>query len=306
MANLRQIVDPPSFTPLPFGLLSVMEMPQATDVHWQQGINFEPACGVGSSVGSLTYSDCIVVTGSGGAPPPPPQLAANFTAITRGAQPFTVFTEFDCSTVGLVNAQAIAERALSAAEPWQVERAFWTGVAANQNVVYPHLAANAQVLDATGILLQPAAVNVTGVSGDLLNVATGLGLLEEALGNCYDGVGVIHVPQALTPTLDAWGLIKSSGPVMKTLNGNKVAIGSGYPGTSPAGATRTSNTEWIYATGNVFGYRSPVRVRSPEASAASLDRATNTRRMIADRTYVIAWDCCLFAAQVSLGVPKGT
>lgn len=312
MANFRQIVDPPSFTPLPFGLLSAMEMPTPQPDHWAQGITYESMCGINvSGVGSSTYDECLVVTGTGFAPPAPPDIAANVDQVLRGALPFTVYVEFDCATVGLQNAQGLAERALAMAEPWQVERAFWTGTAGGQPVVYPHLAANTQVLDSTGILLQTAAVNVSGfgsigVTGDLYNVETALGMLEGALANCYDGVGVIHVPQLLVPTLDAWGIIKQQGPVMKTLNGNKVAVGAGYPGTGPDGAVRPGNSVWMYATGNVFGYRSDVRVRAPGNSASSLDRATNTRRMIAERTYVIGWDCCHFAVQTALGVPRGT
>jgi hypothetical protein len=313
VANLRQIVDPPSFTPLSFGLLSAMEMPTPAPAHWQQGITYEPLCGVNvSGVGALTYDEYFVITGVGGAPPPPPDMVTgNVSQITRGAFPFTTFVEFDCSTVGLIGAQRLAEQALSMAEPWQVERAFWTGMAGGQPVVYPHLAANAQLLDTTGILVQTAAVNVTGVSsvgitGDLVNVETALGLLEGALANCYNGVGTIHVPQLLVPTLDAWGIIRQQGPMMKTLNGNKVAVGAGYPGTGPDGSARAGNTCWMYATGNVFGYRSDVRVRAPDTSPSSLDRATNTRKMIAERTYVIGWDCCHFAVQTALGVPRGT
>jgi hypothetical protein len=291
-----------------------METPTPAPDHWQQGITYEPTCSSSTTfLGALTYDECLVVTGVGAAPPAPPDFSNNITAATRGAQPFTTYVEFDCSTVGLQDAQGIAERALAMAEPWQVERAFWTGLAGGQPVVYPHLAATAQVLDVTGIVLQTAATNVavTGVgsvsvTGDLLNIETALGLLEAALANCYGGVGVIHVPQLLVPTLDAWGIIRQQGAVMKTLNGNKVAIGAGYPGSGPDGAARSGNSCWMYATGNVFGFRSDVRVRAPDSSAASLDRATNTRKMIAERTYVIGWDCCLFAVQTAMGVPRGT
>jgi hypothetical protein len=288
-----------------------MEMPTPQPTHWAQGVTYSPMCGA-NTLGGLIYDECLVVTGVGGAPPPPTDMTTNqVQSSPRGAQPFTTFVEFDCSTVGNETAQASAEQALAMAEPWQVERAFWSGLAGGQPVVYPHLAANAQLVDATGILLQTAAVNVTGASsvgvvGDLINVETALGLLEQALGNCYNGVGVIHVPELLLPTMDAWGIVRQQGPIMKTLNGNKVAVGAGYPGTGPDGSARAGNTCWMYATGNVFGYRSDVRVRAPGNAASSLDRATNTRRMIAERTYVIGWDCCHFAVQTALGVPRGT
>jgi hypothetical protein len=51
----------------------------------------------------------------------------------------------------------------------------------------------------------------------------------------------------------------------------------------------------------VFGYRSDVfatQVRD------SLDRAENTVEMLAERTYVMAWECCHMAALINLGVPE--
>jgi hypothetical protein len=304
MTGQRQIVDAPSYSPTPFGLMTTVEWVTSSDPHWQNGITYSPMCGAGS-LGATTFDECIAVTGTGDAPPP--QAFANTVTHTpRGATSFVAMTEFDCAPIGNDQAQKIATDALAMAEPWQVERAFWTGVASGQSVVFPHLAANAQTLDATGILLQSAATTVTGVGETAPhNIDLALGLLEEALGNCYGGIGVIHVPELLLPTMDAWGVIKKVGAVMYTTNGNKIAVGGGYPGTSPAGVARGSSATWIYATGNVFGYRSQVRVRAPQGAQA-FDRSTNTMKMIAERTYVLGWDCCHFAIQSNVGVPKGT
>jgi hypothetical protein len=217
--------------------------------------------------------------------------------------------EFDCAPVGNEQAQSIATKALNMAEPWQVERAFWSGIAGDQHIVYPHLAANEELFDPNDetILLQTAATIVTGSSeDDALNIEQALGELEQALADCYGGVGVIHVPELLLPTMDAWGVIKQVGPVMKTANGNKIAVGGGYPGTSPAGSSRNApSTCWMYITGNVFGYRSDIRVRAPQGAEA-FDKSSNTMKMIAERTYVLGWDCCHFAVQANVGVPKGT
>jgi hypothetical protein len=60
----------------------------------------------------------------------------------------------------------------------------------------------------------------------------------------------------------------------------------------------------MYATGAVFYFRGDVMV-NPRAE--SLDRSVNTVKMIAERTYVLGWDCCHFAVQTSLGgIPTGT
>jgi hypothetical protein len=250
-------------------------------------------------MGQLTYDECISVTGSGESPPEPSPKTDVVDLTYRGATPFTAYAKFDCSLAGMDEALKIASDALAQSESWQVERAFWTGIADDTAVVFPHLAANAEVLDAQSIELQsPASIVVTGAA---IDVATGLGLLEAALADCYNGVGVIHVPVKLLPTLQAHSLVVAQSGKLRTLNGNLVSVGGGYPGTSPSGAAPATGEAWMYATGAVFMYRSEVKI--PADKISSVNRTTNTREMIAERTYVLGWDCCHHAVLVDLGVP---
>lgn len=293
-------VPPPTTTPSPYGLLSVVQTRfDVPDQHWRNGVTYGPLCGLAGTNpgGSLTFDDYCAVSG----------VAAKTETAERswrGATPFTPYAEIDCSPVGgfWEEAEALAGQALQRSESWQVERAFWTGsapVGATNLQVYPHLAADAVVLSSaaqTGgfsVTLQTAATTITGT----VDPVEGLGWLEKQLGNCYNGVGVIHVTPMIAVALDAYGLLKKVGEQIKTLQGNLVAIGNGYPGTSPAGAT-TAGAEWMYATGAVFAYRSnQVQFRRQE----SLDRSENTLKMIAERTYVLGWDCCHFAIPISTG-----
>lgn len=298
MAGPRLIVNPPTFTPSPYGLLSVAQQVNTDGTpHWQNGITWQSRCLV--PMGQLTYDECIAVTGSGG-PPPEPSTKTDVLDLTlRGATPFTAYAKFDCALVGMDEALKIATDALAQSEPWQAERAFWTGLVDGRVIAFPHLAANAEVLDAQSIELQsPASIVITGAAVD---VATGLGLLESALADCYNGVGVIHVPVKLLPTLQAYSLVIAQNGKLKTLNGNLVAVGAGYPGTSPSGVAAAAGESWMYATGAVFMYRGEVQV--PPDRVSSVNRATNTREMIAERTYVLGWDCCHHAVLVDLGVP---
>jgi hypothetical protein len=298
VAGPRLIVNAPTFTPSPYGLLSVAQQVNTDGTpHWQNGITWQSRCLV--PMGRLTYDECIAVTGAGG-PPPEPSAKSDVLDLTlRGATPFTAYAKFDCALVGMDEALKIANDALAQSEPWQVERAFWTGFADGRRVVFPHLTNNAEVLDPQGIELQsPASVVVTGGAVDAV---TALGLLESALADCYNGVGVIHVPVKLLPTLQTHGLASVQNGKLKTLNGNLVAVGGGYPGTSPAGAVPAAGESWMYATGAVFMYRGSVQV--PADRVSSVNRATNTREMIAERTYVLGWDCCHHAVLVDIGVP---
>jgi hypothetical protein len=131
-------------------------------------------------------------------------------------------------------------------------------------------------------------------------VADGLGQLQYALAGAYHGVGVIHIPTFALPTFVAWDLVEDRNGSLYTHAGNRVAVGHGYPGTSPAGAAPAAGTTWIYGTGAVFGYEAPVDVGS---LLELFDRTENTHHMVAQQVYVLGFECALFATQVQLGVP---
>jgi hypothetical protein len=190
----------------------------------------------------------------------------------------------------------VASDALARVEQYQVEAAFWTGAAGGQTVAFPHLAANAEVLDSQQIVLQPVATTcVTGV-----DAAHALGALEDCLADCYAGQGVIHIPRIALPTFAAWNLVEARDGALFTTAGNRVVVGGGYAGTGPDGTSPAAGSTWMYATGALFGYRGDVRMHSPRDS---IDRSANTMRMIAERTYVLGFECCLLAAHFDLGVP---
>lgn len=287
----RQLIELPAvFTPLPYGLWDTVQHPAANGPHWQQGITWVERC----PTGDTTYDECLSVTGTG-TPPEPPAKTANVDQTSRGALPFTVYAEFECSPVGVADAESVASDALDRVEQQQVEATFWTGVAGGQPVVFPHLAADTEVLDGEVVLQIVASPVVTG--GD---VAQALGALEQELADCYSGQGLIHVPRSALPTLAAWNLAAIVDGRLVTPAGNLIVAGTGYTGSAPDGTAAAAGTAWIYATGAAWGYRSDPYV---SRLRDSLDRTSNTIRMLAERTYLIGFECCLLAAHIVLGVP---
>jgi hypothetical protein len=309
---VRLLVEPPAVTPLPYGLLSVAQPANPGTPHWQNGVIYETHCGMGG----ITYDPCLVVfSGTGGptAPSDPEPKANTDTSLHRGATAFTTFAAFDCSPVGEDEHTQIAERELLRSEGWQVEQAFWTGnpitiEGGEKPVVHPHLADDTAFDETTTggtvIRLQTAATDVTPTPGTAIDAAQALGLLEDALADCYGGVGVIHIPRIALPTFAARGLVRREGSQLFTTGGNLVAAGSGYTGSGPDGAM-PSGGPYIYATGAVSITRGPVTHRPPRGSdeAARFDKATNTVHSIAERTNLLLWECCHVAVQVALGVP---
>lgn len=306
MAGVRQIISGPEFTPLPNFLWEAAQKPSTADVgpHWQQGVTWEERCGGGGTV----YDECLAVTGTGGTPAAQASFTSNVTQVNRGATPFTVFAEFDCSPVGQgFTAADLTDRAAEAllkVEAHQITTAFWTGTAGKsgttaQTTVWPHLAANTTLDDSFGIRLQTAASPLVTGGED---PAVALGQIEANLAACYGGAGVIHIPTFAFPTFKARKLVHRENPTdpWTTAAGNTVVPGSGYTGSSPAGAAPAAGTSWIYATGALFGYRGEVDARP---FPSTFDRAENTVRYLASRTYLFGFECCHYAALVTLGVP---
>lgn len=295
MPVARDYVGAPAFTPLSFGLLTsmgnVIRSPE--DKKWQTGVTYEPLCGNAGT----TYDECLAVSGTGlGAVGSAAAKIATGGLEVRGATAFATYAQIDCSPVGFWDrAEDLVGDLLTRSEQWQVERAFWTGDASGQPTVFPHLAANTEVIDDLNITLQTSAVEV--VSGSGLDVVEGLGRLEAAIASCYDGVAVIHVPRELLTSFADASLIRREGARYVSPGGNVLVFGAGYPGTAPDG-TSTAGTAWVYATGSMFIYRSGPTVY---ALRDSIDRATNTVHALVERKYLLAWDCCHYAIPMTTG-----
>lgn len=282
------------FTAPSFDLLSTATQLDLPDARWKMGITWEPLCP--ESTG--TYDPCTAIVDNAGAAEPapaPPEKAATTEWQIRGATPFTAYSRIDCSPVGQWDQlSSVNQQALVRSESRFVETAFWSGVAGGQTVVFPHLAADTAMSDGED-LMQPAATVVTATPQ---NIATGIGMLEDAMRDCYPGVATLHMPVRLAAlAAEAYLLTSRAGRMFTTSLGSKVVIGD-YPGTAPDGSS-TEGVTWMYATGEVFYARDrePTGFRAVDA----FDHAVNTVEMLAERTYVIGWDCCLLAIPIDNG-----
>jgi len=109
-----------------------------------------------------------------------------------------------------------------------------------------------------------------------------LALVEQALATGYAGQGVIHMSASMATLLGAQNLVTSGGRAT-TLVGTPVAIEAGVP---------VASVDTIVATGAVVVRRGTV------LSFSSVDRAINDVLAIAEREYLVGWDCLAVAATV--------
>lgn len=279
------------FTSPSYGLLSPATTPlDITGTRWKMGLQWQALCPDADG----TYGEC---TNLEGLPLPDPKNET-WDWETRGATPFTVYSRVDCAPVSEWDQLSPRnQQALIRSEERELERIFWTGMAEEDSgnvTVFPHLAANGLVSDGDDLVQAPANV-VTPVPQE---VHVGIGMLEAAIRDCYPGVATLHMPIRLASQAVSLDLMEPRGGTMWTRSaGSKVIVGA-YPETGPDG-TETDGVTWMYATGAVFYQReaTPHTFRAVE----SFDRNVNTLSMIAERTYVIGWDCCLFAIPIANG-----
>lgn len=281
----------PSFTPLPYGLLSTAEIVTGED-HWAAGIIHQAeACEpAGSTQNPCNLGGAVSIT-----------KAPTATGIpAMGADPFTVYTYIDCGPIATPDLRERTIAQLERGEGRAVERVFWTGSVTTTGapLIMPHLAEDAIVFGPGGEISQLNASPVT--TGSAVDVVEAIGALDGALGACYGGVGMIHVPLAALAHMKAKGLVcHEDDGYIYTPGGHKIVAGAGYTGSAPDSSSSPAGFAWFYATGNVEVRRG--NVMSTAIGAESINKTKNTVTLIAERTYVITWDCCLFGAQVRLG-----
>lgn len=184
--------------------------------------------------------------------------------------PFTVYAYNDDAVPGhtLVEHEANAIARLTAGEQLAAEKHLWT-----------------QIATAAG-----APTNLTA-----FNLKYALGWVEQALAERYGSTGVIHMSRLAA--IMARDLLRVEGARLTTYGGTPVVAGGGY---DVVGAT-TPTTATIFATGPLVMYRGEVDTRQN-----AVDKAINSVSIIAQRDYVLGWDCVAFGADVTLATPGGS
>jgi hypothetical protein len=118
-----------------------------------------------------------------------------------------------------------------------------------------------------------------------------LAVAEHAIAEAYPGTGIIHMSRQTATIL--WANLVVSGGKMQTLLGTPVVIGAGYDNAVGA-PTATSS---IFATGPVLLYRGDIDTREQ-----AINKAHNEVSYVAQRDYVLGWDC--YAVQVDLTLDR--
>lgn len=203
--------------------------------------------------------------------------------------PFIVFATVTCGTVGFTYTEheaAVVQR-LKSVEQAVVEEVLSTGAVGQ----------SPSLLAADGI------VTVAGAGDSAVNIVSEL---ERAM-YCGSGVTVSNygVPAYLHMAIPVFNQLKSDhliefdGTRWRTPIGTVVSTGC-YANNDPAGAAPADGVFWIYITGQTVIWRTSDDNLQIAPQEGSLDRTTNQYLMMAEREYVVTYECNGFAKPVTL------
>lgn len=197
--------------------------------------------------------------------------------------PFVVYSTILCGSVGFTQDEfnAMAASRLMSVEQTVVEQVFSSGSVGQA----PSLANNtpAATIIATG------GVTAVDVVSELENA---IYCTSQYGPNAY-----LHMPIAVINELASQHLLTWDGTRWRTPMGSIVSAGC-YSNLDPAGAAAVDGTFWIYATGQTAVWRSNDIFVAPVAG--TLDRETNQQLILAEREYVVTWECASYAKAVVL------
>jgi hypothetical protein len=182
--------------------------------------------------------------------------------------PFIVYSTVKCGSVGSSTLRAKALRRLANGEQSVVEQAM-DGIL---------------VAGATPII--PPGATITDVVGALEQWLYGNAPTDAQYGN----VGYLHASPRLLSYAKEADLVTQDGPILRTHMGTIWVFGGGY-----------TDDGTIYVSGNVTIWRDPEVFVPPQPQV--LDKTTNQIYMLAERGYVVSYDCVAASAIFNWGIP---
>lgn len=217
------------------------------------------------------------------------EFEAGTTTVT--GTPFIIAATVTCGTVGYTfeEQRAFVLERLKGIEQGTLEQLFSTGAVG----VSPSLTA-------AGGIATLAGAGVTSV--EVVSELETAMYCGGSLGTVYGPPAYLHMPIPVFNDLKSEHLIEFDGTRWRTPMGSVVSAGC-YAGAEPDGDAPAAGTFWIYITGQTAIWRTADSAVQIAPVEGSLDRTTNQMLMLAEREYVITFECGGYAKPVTLWTP---
>lgn len=270
------VEKPTQSFPLRYGIFTAAVGPLDLPVHGRNGglryvtsicadgFGYDIAC-----IGATASKTSSFVTGS--------------TTVT--GTPFMVYATQTCGTVGFTYEE---QRAMVVERLKSVEQA-----------VVEEIFSQSTFGQAPGLITGDGIATLVGAGDTIQDV---VGELERAMycgAVSYGPPAIFHVPIPAFEWMKREHLIEFDGTRWRTAMGTVVSAGC-YANQSPAGATPADGVFWLYITGQTTIWRTPDSQIQVAPVEGSLNRTTNQLLMLAEREYVVTYECGGFAKPVTL------
>lgn len=269
-------VDAPLAVPPRVSLLSAADIVPVTDSRWESGFT------IWSEGCEVAYTFPVCPADSVGDP-----KDSDGQGERIDYKPYVVYATDKCSTFPAAREfYDRAQRKLILAESTKLELELWTDASGSGNPAFN---------DGTAVTLSAAGTQ---------SASEGLSILDQALGTCSSGRGMIHIRPFLMQQLLFAQILRREGNVYLSPMDNIVVPGRGYPGTGPANQA-IGATEWMFANTGIVKVRHTEIIFNPpkgeNALREGIARDINERVVYAERVTHVALDntCCVFATEVT-------
>lgn len=209
-------------------------------------------------------------------------LTTDYGVDTIVGTPFVVYSSLVCGLTGMTDQRM---------RTFLMER-----LKAGEQAVVENVFSLQAVGQSPGLSDNPNVVTVTATTD---GVTQSVAELEEAFYSVYGLTGTIHIPHLLAARLQQGGALRWDGRLWRTAAGSIVSFGN-YAGNEPDGDPPAAGLSWIYMTGQVTIWRTPDDDVFITPFENSFSRTTNQLTAVAEREYVIAFDCAVFATAVTV------
>lgn len=203
--------------------------------------------------------------------------------------PFVVLATIQCGTVGYTyeEFQALTMERLKSVEQSAVEQIF----------------SQSTFGQSPGLITGDGIETIVGAGDNVVDVLSELERARYCGGvnntNQYGPPGYLHVAIPVINYLKREHLIDFDGTRWRTAMGTVVSAGC-YANNTPAGAVPADGVFWMYITGQTTIWRTPDDQVQIAPVEGSLNRTTNQFLMMAEREYVVTYECGGFAKAVTL------
>lgn len=270
---MTERIEVPPIKPLPFGLLSVLQLDASSDPHWlMDGVDYEWVPGVTG----VAQAPCTEAAEAEAKEP--------FATDYARDDSVTLYSAYECAML-----TAKDEHQKLAVDNLVLGTSAGLEIALRQRLDDLTDEDGDGGVDDSRVTVVPTTTTP--------DVRTGIALLQDAFADAFAGQGIVHADIATSSLAFAHESFRIAGNHLETGVGHLAVAGVGYSRdtTVPAGVTLAATERLVFMTGPMVGRTTSAKVYGPAKNLV-----TNMQFTLAEQSFIFGWVGPAFAIKVTL------